>query len=57
MDDKVLKLLFEIKIAIDEIDAFFEKENKTFINYSQNTLLKRGIERNLEIIGEATNRI
>ena len=57
MDDKILKLLFDIKIAIDEIDFFFEKEEKTFSNYSRNTLLKRGVERNLEIIGETTNRI
>ena len=57
MDEKIVKLLFDIKIALDEIDSFFENESKTFENYRKNTLLKRGIERNLEIIGEATNRI
>ena len=57
MDEKILKLLFDIKIAIDEIESFFATENKIFSNYRQNTLLKRAIERNLEIIGEATNRI
>ena len=57
MDEKIVKLLFDIKIAIDEIDSFFDNELKTFENYRNNTLLKRGIERNLEIIGEATNRI
>ena len=57
MDENIVKLLFDIKIAIDEIDSFLENESKTFENYRKNTLLKRGIERNLEIIGEATNRI
>ena len=44
-------------MAIDEIDLFLLDEEKTFSNYSKNILLKRGIERNLEIIGEAVNRI
>ena len=57
MDENIVKLLFDIKIAINEIDSFLEGSPKTFNNYKNNTLLKRGIERNLEIIGEATNRI
>lgn len=57
MDEKILKSLFDIKLAIEEIDSFLINEDKTFLNYSNNILLKRGIERNLEIIGEAVNRI
>ena len=57
MDEKVLKSLFDIKLAIEEIDIFLLKEEKTFSNYSKNALLKRGIERNLEIIGEAVSRV
>jgi uncharacterized protein with HEPN domain len=57
MDEKILKSLYDIKMAIDEIDLFLSTEEKTFSNYSKNVLLKRGIERNLEIIGEAVNRI
>ncbi len=57
MDEKILKYLFDIKIAIDEIDLFLSVEKRTFENYKNNLLLKRGIERNLEIIGEAVNRI
>jgi uncharacterized protein with HEPN domain len=57
MDEKILKSLYDIKIAIDEIDSFLSNEEKSFLSYSKNTLLKRGIERNLEIIGEAVNRI
>lgn len=39
------------------IDGYFEGQNKDFFQYQKNTMLKRAIERNLEIIGEATNRI
>jgi uncharacterized protein with HEPN domain len=57
MDEKVLKHLFDIKIAIEEIDSFLKTETLNFNNYRENLLLKRAIERNLEIIGEAMNRI
>jgi uncharacterized protein with HEPN domain len=57
MDERILKSLYDIKLAIEEIDSFLINEEKVFLNYSNNTLLKRGIERNLEIIGEAVNRI
>ncbi len=32
-------------------------EKRDFFEYQQNKLLRRGIEREIEIIGEATNRI
>ena len=57
MNEKVLKYLYDIKIAIGEIDSFFQTEPRNFDNYRQNSLIKRAIERNLEIIGEAMNRI
>jgi uncharacterized protein with HEPN domain len=57
MTEKQLKLLYDIKLAIEEIESYFEIESRTFDNYKQNSLLKRAIERNLEIIGEAINRI
>jgi len=57
MNEKLLKYLFDIKLAIEEIDSYFENEPRNFDNYKQNSLLKRAIERNLEIIGEALNRI
>jgi len=57
MNEKALKYLYDIKIAIGEIDSFFQTEPRNFDNYRQNSLLKRAIERNLEIIGEAMNRI
>jgi len=57
MNERVLKCLYDIKIAVEEIDSFFETETRDFENYKGNSLLKRAIERNLEIIGEAMNRI
>ncbi len=57
MDERILKWLYDIKLAIDEIDSYFEKEEKNFFEYQKNTMLKRAVERDLEIIGEAMNRI
>ncbi len=57
MSEKILKYLYDIKLAIEEIDLFFIDQEKRFDTYRNNTLLKRAIERNLEIIGEAVNRI
>jgi uncharacterized protein with HEPN domain len=44
-------------LIIDEIDSFFIDYEKRFESYRSNNLLKRATERNLEIIGEAVNRI
>lgn len=57
MDERILKWLYDIKIAIDEIDGYFLEEPKDFFAYRQNLMLKRAVERDLEIIGEAMNRI
>ena len=46
-----------MKLAIQEIDSFFDGRQKRFDLYSKDILLKRAIERDLEIIGEAINRI
>lgn len=46
-----------IIMAIEEIDGFFEPDGRKFEVVCNETLIKRGIERNLEIIGEAMNRI
>ena len=57
MSEKLLKYLFDIKLAIEEIESYFIENEKRFESYRKKTLLKRAIERNLEIIGEAINRI
>lgn len=57
MSEKVLKCLYDIKQAISEIDSFLEMIPDNFNEYRAKTVVKRAIERNLEIIGEAINRI
>ena len=57
MNEKVLKCLHDIKFAIDEIDSFIDINTVNFEYYKKNILIKRAVERNLEIIGEAMNRI
>jgi uncharacterized protein with HEPN domain len=52
MTEKQLKLLYDVKLAIDEIESYFDTEAKTYENYKSNSILKRAIERNLEIIGK-----
>lgn len=57
MDERIHKWLFDIKMAIEEIESYFESTEMDFFKYRENTMLKRAIERDLEIIGEAINRI
>jgi len=57
MDERILKWLYDIELAIDEIEGFFINIPKDFSQYSSNIILKRAVERDLEIIGEAVNRI
>jgi len=57
MDEKILKWLYDIHDAIIEIEGYFNDFPMDFKLYSTNTILKRAVERDLEIIGEAVNRI
>ncbi len=56
MKREIKKYLFDIKTSIDSINEFLG-ESRDFFKYQENKLLRRGIEREIEIIGEATNRI
>jgi len=49
--------LYDILNAIDEIESFFIDVPKDFFAYQANIKTKRAVERNIEIIGEAMNRI
>ena len=57
MDERILKWLYDIKSGIAEIESYFIDIPKDFNHYSSNLILKRAVERDLEIIGEAVNRI
>lgn len=56
MDIKIQALLLDIKVCIEEIDEFLGNKSD-FIAYQKDKMKKKAIERNLEIIGEAVNRI
>lgn len=57
MEQSVKKFLEDILSAIDEIELFFEFRQKRFDVYQADICLRRAIERNITIIGEATNRV
>ncbi|UXP32324.1 DUF86 domain-containing protein [Reichenbachiella agarivorans] len=57
MDERILKWLYDIRFAISEIESYFDGKEKDFLEYQKNIMLKRAVERDLEIIGEAVNRI
>lgn len=52
----ILSYLHDIQVSIESIDEYLG-ENRNFNVYLSNKLLRRGIERELEIIGEAANRL
>jgi uncharacterized protein with HEPN domain len=56
MQREVRKYLFDIKESIETIELFLG-DKRDFDIYRKNKLLRRGIERELEIIGEAMNRL
>lgn len=56
MKHNIYKYLFDIKVAIDSIEDYLGKE-RNFSKYQESKLLRRAVEREIEIIGEATNRI
>ncbi|MGA0558633.1 DUF86 domain-containing protein [Larkinella sp. VNQ87] len=54
MSDELKKYLADIQVAIDSIDGYLVA-NRSFQAYQSNKMLRRAVERELEIIGEATN--
>ncbi len=56
MDDKVKKYLYDIKESIDSIENYLG-DKRDFSIYLNDKMLRRAIEREFEIIGEAMNRI
>jgi uncharacterized protein with HEPN domain len=56
MDEYVLKCLFDIQECVNSIENYLG-EKRDFREYQSNKLLRRAIEREFSIIGEALNRI
>ncbi len=57
MDRKYRKYLSDIYGAILEIESFLENRPREYSSFCGDMLLRRGIERNIEIMGEAMNRV
>lgn len=56
MQHRIAKYLFDVQESINSIEDYIG-ENKNFKNYSSNKQLRRSVERELEIIGEAINKL
>ncbi len=57
MEYSISKALSDILCAIEEIDSFFQTRPRRFDVYISDVCLKRAVERNITIIGEAMSRI
>ena len=57
MDENINKHLHDILDAINEIESFFGDKPKYFNEFCNDMCLRRAVERDIEIIGEAMNRI
>jgi len=57
MDDDIKIWLYDIAQAIDRIESFFGNQPKRYADYIKDYKTKYAVERNIEIIGEAMNRI
>ena len=56
METEIRAWLSDIIEAIEEIEGFLPEEKK-FKDFQNDVKTKRAVERNVEIIGEAVNRI
>ena len=56
MGTKTKKYLLDIQNSINAIEEYLGEE-RTFFNYKNNQMLRRAVEREFEIIGEALNRL
>ena len=57
LPNKILKYILDIDSVIQEIESIKSTCNNNFENFNSNFILSRAIERQLEIIGEALNKL
>jgi uncharacterized protein with HEPN domain len=57
METKIRTWLYDVSNAIDEIHSFFADSPENLEEFRHDIRTKRAVERNIEIIGEALNRI
>jgi uncharacterized protein with HEPN domain len=54
MDERSKKFLPDILVSVEAIDSYLQHK-RDFNFYLQNKMVRRSVEREIEIIGEATN--
>ena len=57
MDSEIKTWLYDILQSVNELEGYFEDRPRKFEDCSKDIKTKRAVERNIEIIGEAVNRI
>ena len=57
MDEKLKKYLSDIYSAIEDIESYTAQRPKQFKVFLSDSMFRSAIERKIEIIGEAMNRI
>ena len=57
MDRKIRKHLADILASIIEIESFMAERPKEYATFCNDTLFRRGVERNMEIMGGAMNNV
>jgi uncharacterized protein with HEPN domain len=57
MNHRALKYILDIESIISEIDAINRRVGNNFLTFSNDFVVKRAIERDLEIIGEAVRNL
>lgn len=57
MDEYIMTCLVDVQNACSEVEMFFADQPKIFEQFKTDMLRVRAVERNVEIMGEAINRI
>lgn len=57
MDNRLNKYLEDILNAVDEIEETIQQKGRDYNNFSNDYVFRKFVERNIEIMGEAMNRI
>lgn len=57
MQPKLFKYILDIESVIEEIETIKQKSQGDFNNFSDDIILQRAVERDLEIIGEAIRKM
>jgi len=56
MNENIKQFLYDIKVSIESIEKYLG-DDRNFNKYLSNKMLRRAVEREFEIIGEAISRL